>query len=131
MATVAITLNGVLYPKTKTADDQPIPVTFVGEAWYTGLGVGGGPILPPSGGAPVFPAHPIVPPGGYPPEGGQPPHIEHPIVLPPEQPPELPPGTPPNSVVKEAPIRGWGYYTDSTSALYAAYRTEKQPKGNP
>jgi hypothetical protein len=122
MATVPVTLNGVLFPKGRSANDQPIPCTFVGEAWYTDLGVGGGPIIPPpgSGQPPGFPAHPIVPPGGYP-------HPEHPIVLPPPIDPPIPPDqlpspVPPSSVIKEPPATGgWGLYSDSNGAIYWGY----------
>jgi hypothetical protein len=86
----------------KSAEDQPFPALISGKLSLTGLGVGGGPIMPPAGG-PVYPSHPIVlppeisgPPGPWPtppiyipPEPGQPPVFPaHPIVLPPI---EIPP----------------------------------------
>ena len=127
MAEVQVTLNGVLYPKGRSASDQPVPVTFVGSAWYTGLGLGGGPIFPGNGGgAPGHPEHPIWgPPGFNPPGPGMPPGIGGgPIV-----PPEVPPDTPPSSVVKDAAPGGWGYYTDADNVAYAAFRSARQPKG--
>jgi hypothetical protein len=77
-----------------------IPVTIIGEAYYTGLGVGGGPMPggpgpahpiapggPPPGiwPSPGHPAHPIAP-GGSPPGiwgGGNEGFPTHPIVIPP------------------------------------------------
>ena len=99
MAEVPVTIIGYIAPLGKSAVDQPFPAVVTGQLSKTGLGVGGGPIQPPAGGgAPVFPAHPIVlppeisgPPGPWPtppiyipPEPGQPPLLPtHPIVLPP------------------------------------------------
>lgn len=71
MAAVNVTLVGL---------GNGEPFTFVGMASLTGLGVGGGPILPPS--SPGHPSHPIYP--------GE--HPEHPIVLPPDKPDVPPPG---------------------------------------
>ena len=118
MAAIPVTISGVIFPKGKTADDQPEAVTIVGYAWGTGLGVGGGPIMPPpSPGEPPHPAHPIVlPPSG---PDGNPPIPAHPIVLP--EPPEVSPPDPPSDpgMVKPpppgggwgwSPIYGWGYF---------------------
>lgn len=109
MAEVPITINGVicdLYGRTITG-----PVKIVGSAMITGLGVGGGPIIPPgSGGQPpsdAHPAHPIVLPGD--PSWGDP-HPAHPIVIPP--PPTEPPDTGggEEGVIKPPPPEGgWGY----------------------
>ena len=132
MAEMQVTLNGVLFPKGRSASDQPVPCTFVGSAWYTGLGVGGGPIFPGNGGgAPGHPEHPIWGPPGIdlPPGAGFPPVAGHPLPTPPEAPPEVPPDTPPSSVVKDAAPGGWGYYTDADNVPYAAFRSERQPKG--
>jgi hypothetical protein len=41
MSVVPVTINGVAYPKNKK--DPPFPVTIVGQAWISGLVVGGGP----------------------------------------------------------------------------------------
>jgi hypothetical protein len=57
-----------------------VPVTIVGEAFITGLGVGGGPM-------PGGPG--VMPPIHYPPE--QPPVPAHPIVIPPDS---IGPGVP-------------------------------------
>jgi hypothetical protein len=119
MAAVPVMITGVLWDDAEKSGKK---VTIFGQASIYGLGVGGGPIMPPSGqppgiwgGAPIpvptppiyyppvypvqplppqpgFPAHPIVPPGGYPPEGGQPPGVP---TFPIWGPPgvELPPGS--------------------------------------
>lgn len=94
MAAVEVTISGVLYDKTARTTQ---PVVLIGEATLTGLGVGGGPVIPPPGEG--------KPPSGKPPGiwGGpwDPPHPEHPIVLPPGT--NVPPGTdviwPPDAVV--------------------------------
>lgn len=102
MSTVKITINGVIcdmYGRTISG-----PVKIVGEAMYTGLGVGGGPIDPGGGGEggeppgiwgggnEGFPTHPIAP-GGRPPGiwgGGNEPFPTPPIVIPPEKPGDPP-----------------------------------------
>ena len=45
MAAVEVTISGVLYDKTARTMR---PVVLIGEASLTGLGVGGGPIVPPA-----------------------------------------------------------------------------------
>ena len=96
MAAVPVTLAVVVYPKDKSGD--PYPATIVGYAWATGLGVGGGPVMPPN-----VPAHPIVIPPAAP---GVP---THPIVLPepPTEPPEIP--TVPSEPKPPPPGGGWGW----------------------
>ena len=115
MAMVPITINGVAYPKNKK--DPPMPVTIVGYAWITGLGVGGGPIIPPK-----------------PPMPGDP-HPEHPIVLPPptEPPVELPPPVQAledmlTLVAKEPPAEGgWGWFPEY-GWVYSPGEGEGEPK---
>lgn len=81
MAAVNITINGVicdLYGRTITG-----PVKIVGEAMYSDLGVGGGPVIPPAGGGqpPLGiwgptdprPSNPIANVPGLPPMPDQPP----------------------------------------------------------
>lgn len=81
MAAVEVTISGVLFDKFNRTSQQ---VVLIGEAMLTGVGVGGGPIIP----------GPIQPPGG----GGFPPHPEHPILPRPEHPIVLPPiPVPPNT----------------------------------
>jgi hypothetical protein len=118
MGAVPVTISGVMFPKGKSADDEPVPCTIVGYAWATGLGVGGGPIMP-SPLPPGTPAHPIVLPPAPP---GEP---THPIVLP--EPPEIEPPDPPSdpSIVKPpppgggwgwSPEYGWGYFPGTGGA---------------
>ena len=119
MAEVPFEFRGTLYDLLNRTSQQ---VVLQGSAGIWGLGVGGGPIIPPPGGSGGHPEHPIVPPGGYP-------HPEHPIVIP-EPPTELPPDVPnpvpPNTVLKTAPEGGWGLYSDENGAIYWAYN----PSGN-
>lgn len=98
------------------------PFTFVGLASLTGLGVGGGPILPPEGPGtwppqrPPHPSHPIVTP---PPGAGEKPPVpppsiwppgpgidfpSHPIVIPPPVDPDKPPVIPPGSLITWTPV---------------------------
>lgn len=96
MSTIAITISGVFYPKNKK--DPPQAGVLVGEAWYTGLGVGGGPIKP-SGPGDAHPDHTL--PGDLP-------IPTHPIVIPPETPPpEIP--EPPDMVKPPPPGGGWAW----------------------
>jgi hypothetical protein len=122
MAGVKVTISGFVAPLGKSAEDQPFPAVITGTATLTGLGVGGGPIMPPAGGgAPVFPAHPIVlppeisgPPGPWPTPpiyipGGE--HPAHPIVLPPIDVPPIEPGGPELGWEVQTywtPESGWG-----------------------
>lgn len=116
MAAVEVTITGLLYDKINRTTQN---VVLIGEATLTGVGVGGGPIIPPEqpgkppgiwgGGNVPMPTPPIANvPGapGYRPPGtgiwpnppeGQAPIPEHPIVLPPEgeTPPPIDPSTPP------------------------------------
>ena len=103
MASVPVTLDGVLYDLQNKTTQR---VVFIGDASLSGLGVGGGPVIPPpSGGQPPsvwpnppegiapHPEHPIAPggppPGIWPnPPEGIAPHPEHPIVIPPDKPPD-------------------------------------------
>lgn len=103
MAAVELTINGTLYDKLNRTTQS---VVLIGEAFLTGLGVGGGPIVPPPGpGGPVDPGfgRPTPPemiwggrPGDWlppqdftPPAPGSPPILlpggrpTHPIVAPP------------------------------------------------
>ena len=117
MASVKVQIDGVFWPHSRDGRSKPIKGTMMGDAHIYGLGVGGGPIIPPEGGG-GGDEGPVDPGWGIP-EGGRP---SHPIVIPdPPDPPQLPPGTPPNTVVKTAPEGGWGYYTNETGALYSAY----------
>ena len=118
MGAVPVTINGVMYPKGKSADDEPVPCTIVGYAWVSGLGVGGGPVIPPPASG-AHPEHPIVLPPTDPVEP------THPIVLP--DPPEVSPPDPPTDpgMVKPPPAEGgwgwspqygWGYFPGTGGA---------------
>ena len=81
MAAIPVTLVGSI----SVAGQDPVTCTILADMTYTGLGVGGGPIVPPgqppSGGVPI---HPIWgPPGFNPPGPGMPPGIWGGPVIPP------------------------------------------------
>lgn len=105
MATVEVMISGVLYDKYARTSR---PVLLVGEASIAGLGVGGGPIIPPDsgiqppdqGGQPGFPI--FLPPGSVggpgwqpPSSGGYPPSVMPPVFYPPNVPPGIQPDPPP------------------------------------
>ena len=113
MAAVAIQIRGTLYDLLSRTSRQ---VLLQGEASLLGLGIGGGPIVPPEGGGgdgdhiwgptDPRPTPPIYWPG-YPGGGGGgegPPHIwgptdprpTPPIYVPPNVPPSLQPPDPPH-----------------------------------
>ena len=108
MSTVSVTITGILWDH---ANKSGKPVTLVGDAYLSGLGVGGGPVYPdqqpPSGGPPGTPTFPIWgPPGFNPPGAGYPPGISGgPIVpVPPSTPNVPPPGSPPVMVSGTQPV---------------------------
>lgn len=125
MAEVLVQISGVLYDKLARTER---PVLLQGMASLVGLGVGGGPVLPPEGGGgsppgiwggPIdpYPGHPLPqPPGG----GGRPPGIwggpidpypGHPLPEPPGGgvPPEGPPDS--DGFIKPPPEGGgWAYH---------------------
>src|SRR4029077_1259295 len=124
MASIEVTITGILYDRlNRTAQN----VVLIGEASYSGLGVGGGPMpgQPPLG---VW-GPPQMPPGfwggGMGPGVKPQPHPEHPIVLPPDVPP-IPTDPPPDGADKPPPENGgggfvaewsqWGYFPGSTEA---------------
>lgn len=109
MAEVPITLSGVLFDKQNRTQQL---VTFMGLASLTGLGVGGGPIMPPEGGGGGGENPPGIwgPPGPWvtPPianvpgmPGYRPPDI---VPVPPDQPNVPPPGSPPVVVPGTTPV---------------------------
>ena len=108
MAAVEVTISGVLYDKTNRTTQ---PVVLIGEASLTGLGVGGGPIIPPgqppSGGPPLVPGWPSIPPyPGQNPPGAQPPDIWGPTDPRPTPPIYIPPAVPPGLQPPAAPNPG-------------------------
>jgi hypothetical protein len=115
MASVPIEVRGTLYDLQTKSSRQ---VFLVGEASLSGVGVGGGPIIPPDkppGSPPGIwgptdprPNPPIafppgwvggVPPGGWPPDG-PPPNVE---VPPPGSPPLIVSGTHPTHPITPPP----------------------------
>lgn len=62
MAAVPVIINGVLMPTGKSADDKPIPATFIGYASIAGLEVGGGPVIPESPPEIIVDPPPVQPP---------------------------------------------------------------------
>lgn len=117
MAAVLVQIRGTLYDLTKRTSQQ---VLLQGEASLMGLGIGGGPIVPPEGGGGELPDHiwgptdprptpPIALPPGYP---GSPPGIwgptdprpTPPIYIPPNVPPVLTPPDPPTPGAPTTPV---------------------------
>lgn len=123
MPKVAIEISGVLSDKLSRTQR---PVNLKGTALVLEIPDNGGGEPPGIWGPPgPWPQPPIH----LPPEGGDRPHPEHPIVLPEPPEPEVPPGTPPDTVVKSAPEGGWGYYTDTSGVAYSAYRPRDDEPG--
>lgn len=121
MAAVEVTISGVLYDKVNRTTQ---PVVLIGEATLTGLGVGGGPIMPPGeGGKPPhiwggpidpYPGHPL-PPSGL--------HPAHPIVLPPDKPTD-PPTEPPTQPADPA----WSWCWSPQYGWHPAYVAGDKPR---
>lgn len=144
MSAVSVTINGVIYDKQwRTAR----PVVLIGEAFLTGLEVGGGPSPPQAPVDPGYgisierPAHPIAPGGGLPvdpgygiPITGRPSHPiyypglrpEHPIVIPP--PPEQPP-TDPGTPKPPPADGGWGWHPEYGWGYFPGGGGKPQPPG--
>lgn len=126
MASVPVTISGILYDKKKKTSQA---VVLIGEASLTGLGIGGGPIEPEPGepGHPIepHPEHPIV----LPPDPDWPPidaHPEHPIVIPPPNLPDPPPG---GGAKPPPPEGGWGYHPDYGWGYFPGNGGKPQPPG--
>ncbi len=111
MSAVPITITGIL-----TTENGAGNATFVGMASLTGLGIGGGPIVPdekpphiwgPTDPRPTPPIH--LGPGG---DIGGPPVIGGGPIIPPP-PIDVPPGEPnADGFIKDPPSNGgWGYHT--------------------
>ena len=111
MAAIDVTITGVLFDKVnRTAQ----PVVLIGEASYTGLGVGGGPVIPPGQPPGIWgpndprPTPPIhLGPGGD--IGGPPVVGGGPIIPPPQLPPDMTPqpGDPTTALPPPAGSGGW------------------------
>ena len=102
MAEVPITFHCQVYPKDKSV--KPYPATIIGFASITGLGVGGGPIIPPDEVPPVDP--PLVIWGGP-----IDPYPDHGLPEPPT-PPTNPPTTP------QPPHEGWNWSVAKSGWYY-------------
>jgi hypothetical protein len=92
MAAVPVTISGMYTNDDGTSGN----VTIVGLASITGLGVGGGPVIPgaPPPNFPNVPPHPAFPiagPGPFPPGAGYPPVVGGGPIYPTD--PEVPPPT--------------------------------------
>lgn len=114
MAGIEITISGALYDKTARTTQA---VLIVGEASLTGLGVGGGPIIP----SPPDEKPPRPPLGIW---GGpwDPPHPAHPIVRPPD-PPTEPPVDPP----VDPPSPQWSWVWNPRYGWHPAYVAGDKP----
>lgn len=113
MAVVDVTISGTLFDKLNRTTQQ---VVLIGEASLTGVGVGGGPIIPePPQRPPGYPAHPIYLPGAHP---------EHPIVIPP--PPTDPP-QPPTEGKPPPPGGGWGWHPEYGWGYFPGSGGKPQP----
>ena len=128
MSAVEVTITGLLYDRANRTTQN---VVLIGEATLTGLGVGGGPIVPepqPPGiwPSPGHPAHPIAP-GGKPPGfwGGAGEGFPTPPIVIPKPPTEPPPDggdkPPPES-------GGWGYVAEWSAWGYFPASDQASPK---
>lgn len=124
MSAVEVTISGILYDRAARTQQS---VVLIGEATLTGLGVGGGPIVPeppvqPPGiwPSPGRPTHPIARPGrpvdpGY--------GVEGPIV------PPMPEEPPPDGGDKPPPEEGgWGFVSEWSKWGYFPAEESAQPK---
>lgn len=120
MAAVEVTIRGLLYDLHSRTQQQ---VVLIGDAMLTGVGVGGGPIIPPGvggdpphiwgGGNVPMPSPPIAnvpgapgyrPPGDHIWGGGNEPFPTPPIFIPPNVPPALQPPSSPNPGDPTVPV---------------------------
>jgi hypothetical protein len=119
MAAVPVTIVGT----STDAEGNTTPVTIVGAMSITGLGVGGGPIIPPEqppvSGPPGIPTHPIYAPPGIP---------THPIVLP--DPPVMPPDSP-SQGKPPPPGGGWGWHPEYGWGYFPGGGGKPQPTPPP
>jgi hypothetical protein len=108
MAAIPVTLEGKVTHSDGTEENG---VTFVGEISITGLGVGGGPVIPPPfpGGPPGTPTFPIWGPPGidFPDKPGYPPTVGGGPILPPPGGGGPEPPAPPAFVPVWHPDLGW------------------------
>lgn len=131
MAAVELTITGVLYDKLQRTVQS---VVLIGEASYTGLGPGGGPIVPPGqppgiwgGGNVPMPTPPIpIYPGGTP----NPPGIWGPTDPRPGWGLPEPPTAPPvDGTDKPPPAEGgWAYVAEWNAWGYFPMQSGAAPK---
>lgn len=134
MAAVPVTLRGVVTQGMGPAGPYDVgqEITFVGLLNITGLGVGGGPVIPPAqppvSGPPGVPIHPIWgPPGFNPPGPGMPPGIGGGPIIPPSLTPPDPPTDP--SVGKPPPPGGgWGWHPEYGWGYFPGGGGKPQPQ---
>lgn len=117
MAGVEVTISGILYDRVNRTTQN---VVLIGEATLTGLGVGGGPIIPPGGGG--------SPPGIW---GPTDPRPTPPIHLP--EAPSIPTEPPPDGADKPPPEGegGWGFVAEWSRWGYFPGEDEASPKATP
>ena len=110
MSAVEVTISGVLYDKMNRTTQN---VVLIGEATLTGLGVGGGPVIPRP-----------QPPGIW---GPTDPRPTPPIYIP--EPPSIPTEPPPDGADKPPPDDGgWGFVAEWSKWGYFPAPDEAQPK---
>ena len=135
MSAVEVTISGILYDRKNRTSQS---VVLIGEATLTGLGVGGGPIIPPAGGGgegiwgPTDPRPgwglPGQPPGIWPSPG----HPEHPWVPPSGEIPPKPDEPPPEGGDKPPPDDGgWGFVAEWAKWGYFPGEDAATPKAAP
>lgn len=112
MSAVEVTITGLLYDRANRTTQN---VVLIGEATLTGLGVGGGPIIPPGGGG--------SPPGIW---GPTDPRPTPPIYIP----PTIPTEPPPDGGDKPPPDDhgGWGFVSEWSRWGYFPGPDAAQPK---
>ena len=110
MSAVEVTITGMLYDRANRTTQS---VVLIGEATLTGLGVGGGPVIPPE-----------KPPGIW---GPTDPRPTPPIYSP--QPPSIPTEPPPDGGDKPPPESGgWGYVAEWSAWGYFPGTDHAGPK---
>lgn len=107
MAAIELTITGVLYDKLQRTVQT---VVLIGEASYTGLGPGGGPIIPPGG---QLPDH--IWGGGNVPMPNPPIYIPQPPLEPPVDGGDKPPPAQ-GGWAYVAEWNAWGYFPMASGA---------------
>lgn len=115
MSAVEVTITGMLYDRINRTTQN---VVLIGEASLTGLGIGGGPVLPPGNGG--------KPPGFW---GPTDPRPTPPIYIPPGG--GIPTEPPPDGGDKPPPTEGggWGFVAEWSRWGYFPAADQAAPKG--